>query len=197
MIRLLTNLINNQFRFNGKKKYLELSFLILLVAIGIFFMPWNYEKTFGVDVKNSGVKVKSIGRMKVIELSIQPSGMDKAIEVRAVVTEEKFFRSDQFLSDYFSEKGAETKSPVGVIWKSEVSPSEKLDSYVGMFSTFNEECGVIINRLHSYRVYRKYQNQFEIDYSFDADSNARAVVSPFVKEIDRLVVVKLIDLGVF
>jgi hypothetical protein len=167
-----------------------LFFKIIVIAIAFIYSVIFLFTFKNFEMKNENLDVVHIehaGRLKIVDFKILISGIHEPIAVRAVVSRESKFRASQMIAEYFKKIDSKKIDKEKIIWIKERAPNEKNlpDSYVGLFIAFDKDYGVILNRLNSYRIYRKYLGTFEIDYNLSIESISKYDLPIFIQNIDQ------------
>jgi len=170
---------------------------MILCGIAIsFFIPGQVIGKSNIE--NPHIEKK--GRLTIFNFDIKLTNKAKPMPVRVVVSRETKFRASFGIASNFPHIETAQLRAGEISWSRENEPAGKAhvaDSSVGVFLAFDGDLGYIQSRLHSHRVYRKYLDEFEIDYVFSNDSVSRNELVKFIHTIDKEVFDMLKNNGAF
>lgn len=161
------------------------TFIFCGAAISLFLM----EPVMSAS-RSGKPHIEKQGRLTIFRFDIKASSTTIPVAVRVVVSREKKFRLTRKIAENFPHIDAGQLETEKIIWVLEQEPSGKEhlpDSWAGLFLAFDGDYGHIQSLMHAHRVYRKYLNEFEIDYVFSAESVARSELAKQIYEIDKQV----------
>lgn len=133
-------------------------------------------------------RIEKKGRLTILEFGIQVAGIAEPIQVRAVVSRETVFRVTYSIARNFPHLDAKRLETEKILWNTERLPPGKKyqqDSWVGVFRAFDGDLGYVHTILHAHRIYRKYLNEFAIDYVINTKFVSRNELAMSIREIDE------------
>lgn len=174
-------------------------FIAVIIACGVaIFSPSKRPTTtltMGAmmgEANARGVKIGKSENLTTFKFEIAIANIAKPIEIHAVISREKQFRVSSRIARDFPSIDTKQLESNKVMWIKELGLMQpengsQIELWSGVFVAFDNDLGYIRNLMHSHRIYRKYLNEFEIDYSFSSDTVLRTELEKHIQEIDKQV----------
>jgi len=144
-------------------------------------------------------RLETVGNATILHFNakINDDGTRKNLEIRALVIPKKQFQVDYNIDKEFPELNKNSKINHLTWKKSEKFKPKTSERIVGVFSTADGNYGYIEKTLAIYRIYRKLDEKYEIDYSFNEDIGRIEKVATFIQALDTEIMKTLVENGAF